>query len=108
MFQNIFAIDSVQFSKNKNDKTKYLLHNYNQFLPKLKADFYLRYFTKEILFDIDILEVNDFLNFQFEHTENTDKLIDILKLKVIFQRQTQKTHLQFLLGCKDYKAANLS
>ncbi|MCR1025752.1 hypothetical protein NQT66_13095 [Cellulophaga baltica] len=83
MFQNIFAIDSVQFSKNENDKTKYLLNNYNQFLPKLKGDFYLRYFTKEILFDIDILEVNDFLNFQFEHTENTDKLIDILKLKVL-------------------------
>jgi hypothetical protein len=86
MYQNILAIDEISFRdrKEKNEKSpQYILNNFNYYNPKLETDFYLKYFIREILIDIDILEVSDFLYTQVENTKNRDKLVNILRYKVL-------------------------
>jgi hypothetical protein len=86
MYQNIFAIDEISFLKRKEKKEKcpeYFLNNFNYYYPKLEENFYLKYFIRELLFDIDILYVDEFLDVQFENSKNPDKLLKIITLKVI-------------------------
>lgn len=86
MYQNIFALDEVSFKERKKtdeDYPAYALNNYNYYESMLEKDFYLRVFIKKSLFDIDILELDDFLFFQYENTENQEKFLKILELKII-------------------------
>ena len=86
MYKTIFAIDEVLFKDKKNKNTpssEYTLNNYNYYEPKLDKDFYLNLFIKKSLFDIDIIELDNFLFFQYENSKNNEKFIKILKFKII-------------------------
>lgn len=86
MYHKFFALDSIIYKKRKlqNEKTpKYFLKNFTYYLPKLEEDFYLNYFIRDLLFDIDILKIEDFLSTQFEHSENIEGLFRIVQRKVI-------------------------
>ncbi|GAA4235698.1 hypothetical protein GCM10022291_18300 [Postechiella marina] len=86
MYQNIFALDQISFKDRKNTKevpSEYTLNNYSYYEPKLEKDFYLKVFLKKALFDIDILELEDFLTFQNDNSINPERFIKTLKLKVL-------------------------
>lgn len=86
MYQNIFALDEVSFKDRTSSNeapSEYTLNNYSYYQPKLEKDFYLRVFLKKSLFDIDILELEDFLTFQHENSPNDEKFIKMLKLKIL-------------------------
>jgi hypothetical protein len=86
MYKDIFAIDEIPFNeRQKSDEpvNPYLLKNYSFFEPKLDKELYYNYFLRTILFDIDIMGVEDFLNFHFGKSRNPEKLLNIIELKII-------------------------
>lgn len=86
-YKEAFAIDSKTYKQRKEDKSsekpKFLLNNFNYYEPKLVNDFYLKSFTKKLLFQIDILELEDFLIYHYDYCDNPEKYYDILDFKVV-------------------------
>tara|TARA_R110000850_G_scaffold98964_1_gene205182 strand:- start:460 stop:1257 length:798 start_codon:yes stop_codon:yes gene_type:complete len=86
-YKDAFAIDKNSFKDIKEESEYYtnpfLLNNYDYYEPKLIEDFYIKYFTKVLLFEIDVLELKDFLIYHFDNCINSDSYIMILDLKVI-------------------------
>lgn len=86
-YKDAFSIDDVYYNENQNSnkktKAKYVLNNHDYYQPKLDSEFYLKYFMRELLIELDVLEVKTFLYFHYEKSKNTKLLIDILKYKVI-------------------------
>ena len=77
MHQNTFAVDKIEYReriKGIEEAPKHLLKNFNYYYPKLEKDFYVYSFITELLFEIDVLEVEEFLDVQFENTENIEAL----------------------------------
>ncbi|MBU2974991.1 hypothetical protein [Zobellia sp. B3R18] len=86
MYQNVFSLDEVPYNKRlKKEESSplYQLHNYEYHQPKLESDIYLRVFIKKLLFEVDILDIDNFLDYQYEHSEEPIKLINIIELKVL-------------------------
>jgi hypothetical protein len=86
MYQDAFAIDEILFTERKKTQHQvpnYFLNNYNYYLPKLEKEFYLKYFLRELLFDLDIVEVDEFLDNQYANSKNQGQFIKIITLKVI-------------------------
>lgn len=86
MYHNIFAIDEVLYRDRKatNQPTpEHLLNNYNNYLPKLDKELYLIAFIQKGYFELDILELEDFLFTQYGNSENPNKFLKALKLKII-------------------------
>ncbi|MDO5978997.1 hypothetical protein [Flavivirga spongiicola] len=105
MYQNIFAVDKVSFKDRKNTdeaSSEYALNNYNYYKPSLEKDFYLRVFLKKSLFEIDILELEDFLSFQYENSKDEEKLIKTLKLKILPSTEKIINNANFSLEGGDY------
>ncbi|MBR9845287.1 MAG: hypothetical protein GYB35_03855 [Algicola sp.] len=101
MYQDIFAIDDVLFTERKktqNQSPKYLLNNYNYYLPKLDKDFYLKYFMRELLIDLDIIEIDEFLDNQYINSKNQDQFIKVVTLKVIPTIDTIINNAQFSMS----------
>ncbi|WP_191858482.1 hypothetical protein [Hanstruepera ponticola] len=86
-YNDAFAIDNVSYLERKKDKgftpEKYKLQNHDYHKPKLVKDFYLKYFTKELLFEIDILEVKEFLQYHYDYCDNPDLYFKVLDLKIV-------------------------
>ncbi|MGS2725263.1 hypothetical protein ACU8DI_01550 [Psychroserpens sp. BH13MA-6] len=59
------------------------LNNYNHYEPKLPKDFYLNYFIHDLLFVVDIMELQDFLTYHLDNVENPLVFCKLLDLKVI-------------------------
>jgi hypothetical protein len=86
MYNNIFAIDEVPFNERLKLTEKahpYLLNNYSFFGSKLDEELYYNYFLRTCLIDIDIMELEEFFKFQFENSENSEKLRMIIEYKII-------------------------
>lgn len=86
MCHNILAIDEISYlERQRKDESvpDYFLDNFDCYLPKLEKDFYLRVLLKKLLFDIDILEVEYFLSFQYDNSKNPTDFIRALKYKVL-------------------------
>src|SRR5690606_25061918 len=86
-YKEAFAVDEIYYSERKKDSsyeaTKFELKNFDYYKPKLVDDFYLKYFTRKLLIEIDILEIKDFLQFHYDYCENQDIYISILKYKIL-------------------------
>lgn len=86
-YKDAFSIDEVQYKERRktiaDNGAKYLLYNYDYYQPKLVPDFYLKYFIRELLIEIDILETSSFLDFHYVDSKNQKLFIDILKHKII-------------------------
>ncbi|WP_157491958.1 hypothetical protein [Gelidibacter mesophilus] len=67
----------------KENLHRFALYNYLEFEPKLEKDFYYRYFLRELLYEIDILEVEGFLDYHFNNCQNQQLFISLLNLKVL-------------------------
>ena len=50
---------------------------------KLVEDFYVNYFFYKILFEIDLIELNEFINYHFIESDFQEELLDVLEYKVI-------------------------
>lgn len=86
IYKKVFAVDPISYVQRKKNNEKvplYHLKNYDQYDPKLEEEFYLKYFLRVLLFEIDILEVIDFLNKQFELSNDPSNLSEIIKYKII-------------------------
>ncbi|CAM3427102.1 hypothetical protein [Zobellia roscoffensis] len=86
MYQNVFSIDETYYKsriENGEPLPEYQLNNYDYYLPRLEEDIYLRIFLKKLLFDIDILQVSEYLDFHYENSQRNNKLIQIIELKVL-------------------------
>jgi hypothetical protein len=85
-YNEAFAIDDISYLARKKEvdftPTKYQLLNYDYYKPKLVSDFYLKYFTRELLFEIDILEVEEFLQYHYEYCDNPDLYFKVLNFKI--------------------------
>ncbi|WP_339626071.1 hypothetical protein [uncultured Winogradskyella sp.] len=60
----------------------YKLRCYDQFEPKLEKDFYLKYFLRKLLFDLDILEIEYFIGYHYDNCNSQQIFIKILKFAV--------------------------
>src|SRR5690606_20093953 len=65
------------------EASKFQLKNFDYYEPKLVDDFYLKYFTRELLIEIDILDLKDFLQYHLEESENNSKYFSILEYKIL-------------------------
>jgi len=98
-YTDAFAIDSVAYNKRENTNIEsYKLNNFDYYKPKLIDDFYLKYFTKVLLFEIDILDLEDFLDFHSSNCENSNKLIKILDLKITAKIDEIILNAKFSMG----------
>lgn len=88
-YKDAFAIDDISFKQREKKNTKknnqFLLNNYEEYDAKLMNEFYLKYFIFELLFNIHILELDDFLDYHFKYAENPNKFYKVLKLVVVPQ-----------------------
>ena len=86
-YKDVFAYTDLDYySQNKKQIQKdYSLKEYKAYEPKLKEDFYLRYFIFKILFEIDILDYEDFLDFHSNNCKDSIKFIKVLDRKVVPQ-----------------------
>ena len=86
-YKEAFAVDKTFYSERKMDsnykENRFELKNFDYYKPKLVADFYLKYFTRQLLIETDILELEDFLQYHFDCCENSDKFSSILEFKII-------------------------
>ncbi|MGY0391682.1 hypothetical protein ACW5R3_03840 [Bizionia sp. KMM 8389] len=86
-YKDAFAVDEISYNKRKLEvdfvSEPFMLNNYDYYEPKLESDFYIKYFTKELLLEVDILDFHDLLQYHFENCANTDLLLSILKLKIL-------------------------
>lgn len=86
MYNDIFAIDYIPFNQRQEldeQVNPYLLKNYLFFGPKLDSEQYYNYFLRTCLFDIDIMELEDFFKFQYKESNNPDKVIKTIEFKII-------------------------
>lgn len=82
-YKTIFAIENGLKDSVGNDSNGYMLKNYDHLGEKLISDFYLKYFIREILFEIDVLEVKDYIDYHFSNSSRPSSFIDLLRLKVV-------------------------
>jgi hypothetical protein len=86
-YKEAFAVDEIYYSERKKDSsyeaTKFELNNFDYYKPKLVDDFYLKYFTRKLLIEIDILELKDFLQYHYDYCDNPDAYFSILEYKII-------------------------
>jgi hypothetical protein len=86
MHQDTFVVDRIEYRervKRNEEIPKYELKNFNYYFPKLDKDFYVNYFTSELLFEIDVLEVDEFLDVQFGNTNKVEFLIKCIRYKIL-------------------------
>lgn len=86
MYNDIFAIDEIPFNQRQglNEQAHpFLLKNYLFLGPELDSELYYNYFLRKCLFDIDIMELEDFFKFQFENSGNSEKLRMLTEYKII-------------------------
>jgi hypothetical protein len=101
-YTDALVIDSFAYNKRENTNIEsYKLNNFDYYEPKLIDDFYLKYFTKVLLFEIDILELEDFIFFHFLNCENPDKYIKILELKIVTKIDEIVSNAIFTLDSDD-------
>jgi len=84
-FKDTFVIKEVENNKsdsNVSSLSPFILNNYDYYQPKLPQDFYLGYFIHDLLFEIDILELNEFLFFHLDNCKNPDNYLSVIDLKV--------------------------
>jgi hypothetical protein len=86
-YKEAFAIDEIFFKDltdiDKVEKSKYQLNNFNFYEPKLVDGFYLKYFIYNLLFEIDILELKEFLIYHYDYCDKPEIYYEILDYKVI-------------------------
>nr|WP_321221983.1 hypothetical protein [uncultured Psychroserpens sp.] len=86
-YKEIFAINNTPYNKLKKDKvnkgSKYQLDNYDYHEPELIDDFYLKYFLRELLVEMDILDVEEFLEYHYDQSSNQESFLKILKYKIL-------------------------
>jgi hypothetical protein len=86
-YKEAFAIDEIFFKDltdiDKDKKSKYQLNNFNFYEPKLVEGFYLKYFIYNLLFEIDILELKEFLIYHYDYCDKPEIYYEILDFKVI-------------------------
>lgn len=86
-YKDGFAIDELPYNQLKKENhlqaSKYQLNNFSFYEPKLVHDFYLKYFTNNLLFETDILELKDFLEYHYDYCDNPIKYYEILDFKIL-------------------------
>lgn len=95
--------------------TKYTLKDYDYILKKydpkklnFEEDFYLRVFLRKLVFELDIVEIETFLEFQFDSSKLPSKFVKILDLKIVPAMQEIIEEAQFnSLGRGYYKEDKL-
>ncbi|WP_040281509.1 hypothetical protein [Psychroserpens damuponensis] len=101
-YKEIFAINKTHFNKLKveevNKGLKYELDNFDYHEPELIDDFYLKYFLKELLIEIDVLDVDEFLNYHYGQSSNQELLLKVLKYKILPKIDEVLNNAQFSMS----------
>ncbi len=87
-YKYIFVIDEVPFLERKKENQnlpKYTLENHDYHGEELNNDFYLNYFIHELIYGYDLIEIDEFLQFQFDNCTSKERFIKVLK-KVVLPR----------------------
>lgn len=83
-YKDVFVINKIHYNKSQEDvDLNYQLNNYDYLEPKLVDDFYLKYFVYKILFEVDVLEIKDFLEFHFEEAQDKKLFTQLVKHKLL-------------------------
>lgn len=105
-YNEIFVVNKVFFKELKEnekiDKNKFELDNYDYYKPKLEDDFYLKQFISNFLFDIDILNVKEFLEFHYDNCKDPDNFLNVVEYKVLTISKDIISNTQELFGHHGY------
>ena len=105
-YKDAFAIDDTFYKDRQKDNSYELplfqLKNFDYFEPKLVQDFYLKYFTKEALFEVHILNLKDFLLYHYNYCESPEKYFDILEYEILPKIAEIITNAKFSLEGQGY------
>ncbi|MBR9847627.1 MAG: hypothetical protein GYB35_16685 [Algicola sp.] len=86
-YKEIFAINNTHFNKlnnnNFNSELKFHLNNFDYYEPELIDDFYFKYFLRELLIEIDVLEVEGFISYHYYESLKKKTYLDVLEYKII-------------------------
>jgi hypothetical protein len=77
------SADEKGNSNNINYFENFKLNSYVEYEHKLVKDFYLSFFIYRLLFEIDILELDVYLDYHLKHSKNSNLYHRVLKLKVL-------------------------
>ncbi|TYB79163.1 hypothetical protein [Bizionia myxarmorum] len=86
-YKEAFAVDEKSYAERKLDDNytphPFQLNNYSYYEPKLIPDFYIKYFTRELLFDLHILDAKDFLQYHYDYCDNPELYFSVLELEIV-------------------------
>ncbi|WP_299101984.1 hypothetical protein [uncultured Winogradskyella sp.] len=110
-YKDVFAIDSIAYNKRETKRNKdeaiYQLNNYNYYEPKLDDDFYLKYFTHQLLLVTDIMELEEFLEYHYNNCNHNENYVQLLDLKVLPKIEELIENAQVNLGGRGYFEENI-
>ncbi|MFG6685259.1 hypothetical protein ACGK9U_01655 [Mariniflexile sp. HNIBRBA6329] len=105
-YKEAFVINDIHYNKlkedEKNTNSNFDLNNFDYYEPKLIEDFYLKHFLRKFLFDIDILNLEQFIYYQYDYCKNPNDFISIIKYKVDPIAQDIIDNAGFALGHEGY------
>lgn len=84
-FKNAFHIDKIEYNQREKKslpKSPYILNNYNYYEPNLAKDFYLYHFVNKLFLEVDVLDLDEFLYYHLNNSENPDYYCRVLELKI--------------------------
>jgi hypothetical protein len=73
----------LKIDNNAGQFENFKLNNFELYESKLVKDFYLSFFIYQLLFEIDILELDVYLDYHLKHSKKPDLFHRVLKLKVL-------------------------
>ncbi|RLJ61597.1 hypothetical protein CLV86_2620 [Lacinutrix venerupis] len=86
-YKAAFAIDDKHYRESLKNITEkesdFMLNNFDHYEPKLVKDFYLKYFIQKLLLEVDILELNKFLEYHYDYCDDPELLFNVLDLKIV-------------------------
>ncbi|NNF85109.1 MAG: hypothetical protein HKM26_01055 [Winogradskyella sp.] len=84
-YKDVFKFSNVEKGNNEYSLKDYdyVIDKYSNKNFKFEEDFYLRVFLKKLLFDTDIVELEDFLEFQFNSSNSPIIYLKLLDRKIV-------------------------
>jgi len=83
MYNELFVFEGDVKIENDLSEGEFFLKRFDLDARFLEKDIYLKYFFRELLIDIDILSVEEFLRAQYLNTSHGLQFLNILNLKVL-------------------------
>lgn len=85
-YKSVFVIDDICFDKRRNDNEKtpnYVLSNFDYLGENLDKEIYLKQFYRIVFIDLHILELENFIEYQFVNSKDQQMFLKVIELEVL-------------------------